>query len=67
MEDKRIVGRQIIEANRFIERAYFEENIDVSVYFAKVKEDPKAWKLSRMHDGEFGATDIELKILNKCQ
>lgn len=65
VEDKEIVGRQTTEKNKFIERIYFNHNFDISSYFEKVKQDPKAWKLSRMYEEEFGANDIELVILKK--
>jgi hypothetical protein len=63
IEDNQIVGRQIVEANRFIERVYFEDDFDIPSYFANVKKDSKAWKLSRMYENTFGAKDIELRIL----
>jgi hypothetical protein len=66
VEEKQIIGRQITEENRFIERVFFDDNFDIPDYFAKVKEDPEAWKLSRMYEQEFGATDIELRVLVGC-
>ena len=61
--DTQIVGRQITEQNKFIERVYFNDDFDIPSYFARVKADPEAWKLSRMYEQEFGATDIELRVL----
>jgi len=63
VEDKQIVGRQLIEKNRFIERIYFRNDFDIPSYFVKVKASPKAWKLSRMYEENFGAKYIELRIL----
>lgn len=63
VEDKQTIGRQIIEENRFIERVYFDDDFNIVSYFARVKENPDAWKVSRMYEGEFGAKDIELRVL----
>lgn len=63
--DKQIVGRQIIEQNRFIERIYFDDDFDISDYFTKVKGDPEAHRLSKMYEQIFGVTDIELRILEE--
>ena len=63
--DKEVVERQKVEDDRFIERVYFDDDFDIPSYFVKVKADPKAWKLSRMYENEFGATDIELIILQE--
>lgn len=63
VEDKQVIGRQIVEENRFIERVYFDDDFDIVNYFAGVKENPEAWKMSRMYEGEFGAKDIELRML----
>jgi len=65
VEDKEIVERQKVENNRFIERVYFDDDFDIPTYFAKVKTDPEAWKLSRMYEDRFGAMDIELRILQE--
>jgi hypothetical protein len=63
VEDKQIVGRQMVEKNRFIERVCFEDDFNIASYFAKVKADPEAWKLSRMYEDKFGASNIELRVL----
>lgn len=63
--EQTIVGRQIVESNRFIERVYFDDDFDIPSYFAKVKADPEAWKLSRMYESEYGAKDIELRVLEE--
>jgi hypothetical protein len=61
--DKPIVGKQLTEENRFIERVYFDEGFDLPTYFARVKENEEAWKLSRSYEEKFGATNIELRVL----
>lgn len=63
VEDKQIVGRQTIETDKFIERVYFKDDFDLSRYFAQVKADPVAREMSRMYEEEFGACDIQLRIL----
>ena len=63
--DKKVTERQKVENNRFIERVYFDDDFDIPSYFAKVKADPEAWKLSRMYEDEFGAMDIELRVLRE--
>lgn len=65
VEDKEIVGRQTTEKNKFIERIYFDDDFSIPTYFEKAKQDPKAWKLSKMYEEEYGAGEIELVILNK--
>lgn len=65
VESKEIVGRQTAENNKFIERIYFNDIFEIPIYFEKVKQDPKAWKLSRMYEEKFGASDIELKVLKE--
>jgi len=67
VEDREIVGRQILEKDKFIERVYFDDDFDISSYFANVKKDSKAWKISRMYENTFGAKDIELRILNSVK
>ena len=54
-----------VKENRFVERIYFEDDFDIPDYFAAVKANPKAWKISRMYEGKFGAKDVELKILEE--
>jgi hypothetical protein len=61
--DTQVVGRQLVEKDRFIERVFFENDFNIPSYFAKVKEDPEAWKLSRSYEERFGAKDIELRVL----
>ena len=63
VEDKQIIGRQTLEKDRFIERVYFEDSFNLPDYFAKVKNNPEANKLSQSYEEIFGATDIELRIL----
>ncbi len=63
IEDKQIVRRQTVEADRFIERVYFEDEFNISDYFEAVKQNPQAWKISREYEGKFGATNIELRVL----
>lgn len=63
VEDKQVVGRQVVEVDRFIEQVYFDDDFDIPSYFARVKADPVAWALSRKYEEEFGATDIELRVL----
>ncbi len=54
-----------VKENRFVERIYFDDNFDIPSYFAAVKADPEAWEISRMYEGEFGAKDVELKVLKE--
>ena len=65
VEENQIDGRQLIEKNRFIERVFFDDDFEIPSYFAQVKADPEAWKTSRMYEGEFGAKDIELRVLSE--
>ena len=63
VSEEHIIGKQIVEENRFIERVFFDDDFDIPSYFAKVKENPEAWKLSRSYEEIFGATGIELRVL----
>lgn len=63
--DKPVIGHQTVEENRFIERVYFEDSFNISEYFARVKAAPAAWALSRMYEKDFGATNIELRIIEE--
>lgn len=65
VEDKEIVGHQLAEKDRFIERLYFNDNFDIPTYFESVKKDKDAWAISRMYESTFGAHDIELRILSQ--
>ena len=49
----------------FVERLFFIDCYEVKDFFAEVKADPKAWKLSRMYEKDFGAKDVRLKVLDK--
>lgn len=60
---KEIVGRQLAEENRYIERVFFDDDFNIPNYFANVKANPEAWKLSRSYEEQFGAKDIELRVL----
>jgi hypothetical protein len=64
VEHRQIIGRQLLEIDRFIERVYFDDDFDIPVYFSRVREDPKARKLSRQYEEQFGAKDIELRVLS---
>jgi len=61
--EEQMIGRQLIEKDRFIERVYFDDNFDIPLYFSWVKENSKAWEISRMYEDAFGAKDIELRVL----
>jgi len=63
--NREIIDRQTVEKDKFIERIYFDDDFDLPSYFAKVKADPKAWKLSRMYEDKFGAKDIQLRVLQE--
>ena len=63
VSDKAIVGRQKIEKDKYIERIYFEDKFSIPDYFIAVKNDPKAWRLSRMFEDNFGAKNVGLNIL----
>ena len=65
VSDKQIIGRQEIEKDRYIERVYFDDDYDIPSYFAKVKTNKKAWKISRMYEDKYGAKNIELRVLQK--
>ncbi|KKU28576.1 MAG: hypothetical protein UX80_C0004G0018 [Candidatus Amesbacteria bacterium GW2011_GWA2_47_11b] len=52
--------------DKFVERIYFDNDFNIPDYFAQVKANPETWKLSRTYEGEFGATNIELKILKQA-
>lgn len=58
-----LIGKQTLEKDRFIERVFFNDDFDIPSYFARVKENPEAWKLSRSYEEIFDAKDIELRIL----
>jgi hypothetical protein len=62
---KEIIGKQVREKDRFIERVYFDDNFNIPSYFTNVKDNPEAWRISRMYDGEFETKDIELRVLNE--
>ena len=61
--DSEIIGGQKIEKNQYIGKIYFNDNFDIPKYFSAVKNNPEAWKISRMYEEEFGATKIELRAL----
>jgi len=61
--DSQVIGRQLVEQNRYIERVVFDDNFDIPSYFAKVKADPEASKLARSYEDKFEAKDIELRVL----
>jgi len=65
VEEKLLVGRQVVENDKYIERVYFDNGFDIPKYFATVKADTKAWKESRKFESEFGARDVELRIVNE--
>lgn len=61
--DREIVGRQTVEKNQYVERVYFNDDFNIPNYFSSVKNDPDAWRISRMYELKFGAKEIELKVL----
>jgi len=64
VEENIIVGRQITENGRYIERVYFEDDFEIPKYFSAVKADTEAWNESRKFEIEFGAKNIELRVLS---
>lgn len=64
VEEIEIVGHQVTEQDRYIERVFFADDFEIPEYFAGVKQDPEAWKLYRMYENEFRAKDIELRVLD---
>ena len=60
---KSLVGKQTIEEDRYIELVYFPDDFNIQHYFEKVKTDVYTWKLSRMYEKEFGAKNIELRVI----
>lgn len=65
VEEKEIVGKQKTEKNSFIERIYFDNDFNIPDYFEQVKNNPKAWEISRQYEKKFGAKNIELRVLHK--
>jgi hypothetical protein len=63
VEEKTVVGRQTTEKDRYIERVYFDDDFEIPKYFAAAKADEEAWKESRKFENEFGAKDLELRVL----
>lgn len=63
--DHEIVGRQLVEKDRFIERVFFDDDFEIPSYFDKVKADPEGYELSRSFEERFGATDVELRVLEE--
>ncbi|PIV62540.1 hypothetical protein COS12_01970 [Candidatus Roizmanbacteria bacterium CG01_land_8_20_14_3_00_33_9] len=63
VENKPLVGKTVLEQDRFIERLYFGDSFNIPSFFEKIRKSPKAWKLSRKYEGKFGAHGIELRIL----
>ncbi|MFC1790682.1 hypothetical protein ACFLZP_04340 [Patescibacteria group bacterium] len=61
--DKASVGKQKTERNRFIERLYFNNDFDLKTFFASVRKDEEANRISRSYEEVFGATNIQLRIL----
>jgi len=57
-----VVGRQITEQNRFIERLYFEDGFDISNFYKVTKENEL--EKTKSYEGQFGAYWIELRILD---
>lgn len=64
VEDKQITKRQVVEEGRFIERVYFNDGFNIQSFFDRVKADPEVWEQSRKFESEFGATKIELRVIN---
>ncbi len=64
VENSKVVGKQMIEKDRYIERIYFNNDFDTPKYFSDVKANPEAWKVSRMYEEKFGAINIKLQVLH---
>ena len=65
IEDKEVLGIQTIEKNRFVERIYFDNEYDFTNFFRRVKSNPVTRHLSRMYEEDYGATNIQLRVLVK--
>lgn len=61
--EKTVVGRQLTEQNRFIERLYFEDDFDIPNFFKVARE--KELEKTKSYEEKFGAYSIELRILNQ--
>ena len=64
VESEQVVGRQLVENNQFVEKLYFNDEFNIAGYFEAVKQNPKAWKVSREYEEKFDVTNIELRVLN---
>ncbi|MBU0976292.1 MAG: hypothetical protein ABIE03_05525 [Patescibacteria group bacterium] len=61
--DKAIVGRQIVEQDRFIERLYFGDDFDISRFYSEARK--KYLEVVRSYEDMFGVYQIELRILKE--
>ncbi len=65
--DKKLIGRQTIESDRYVEQLYFDDSFDIPNFFTQVKEDKEANKISQKYEKEYGAHNIELRMLNSLE
>lgn len=65
--DQEVIGRQLVEKDRFIECVYFDDTFDIPNYFERVRNDADANKMSRMYEEVFQASGIELRIFRETK
>lgn len=63
IEEKKVVGRQVLERNKFIERLYFEDDFNLSKFYAKTRKNNA--EVTRAYEEKFKAQKIELRILKQ--
>ncbi len=58
-----VVGKQITEQDKFIERLYFDDDFDIPSFYKITKE--KELEKAKSYKNKFGACRIEVRILNQ--
>lgn len=61
--EKAVVGRQMTEENRFIERLYFDDNFNIPNFYKEARQNEP--EKVRSYEEQFGASQIELRILEQ--
>ena len=63
IEEQQIVGRQVIESGRYVERLYFNDDFDILNFYHTTRE--QVPEVTKAYETQFGAHHIELRILRQ--
>jgi len=67
IENQPVVPKQVVIPNHFVEQLWFSDGFNLTQFFAQIKSDPEANKISQQYEKQFNASEIELSVLTSLR